>query len=193
MQVADNLYKAGLDHYVDALFAIGCFERVIVEEAGRIIEQKRNALAEAFGVEKLHGGGEYRNRPDFNQIRSQTLDTFWAWIGRDCWIPNLSNCFFGICTDNGKPVATIMLRKHDRRFRETLLKTLKHGTLKHCYDIGSGEIVISRSLGGSSSVKEFGATLTSLIDELIGVLREEAPFIALAGSNDSSSPNPPPP
>lgn len=174
MQAADELFRAGLGHYAEVLFAAGHFESLIIEEIDKIFDQKREKLAQVFGIEKLQEGSVYRNRPNREHMQNMTLDTVWAWVGREYGIPNLSNCFLGLLISGGRPSVAIMFRRNSRSFRAALEAVLKPSGLYYYHD--AGETVVSCSLEGCSSVNVLGTMLATLIDELTRALSEQAPF-----------------
>jgi hypothetical protein len=179
MHAFDEFYRAGLSHYSEALFAAGCFEMVIVEETDRIMDQKREDIAKSFGVESFPRGGEFCSRPQFDQLRDLTIDNFWAWAGRNYWIPWPSYVFFGLVIVNSKPCVAIMFSGYKRDFREYLQKVLRPTNSGYNYHQTSGETVVRRELEGSATVSEFGDKLANLIDALIEALAKE-PYVPMS-------------
>jgi hypothetical protein len=173
MHASDELYRVGLTDYSKSLFAAGLFEMVIVEETGRIVDQKKENIAKSFGVEELPRGDGFRCRPKFDQLRDLTINNFWAWAGRNYSIPRIKDVFFGLLIEDSKPFAAIMFKADGRNVREILEKVLSPTNLEYRYNEGPRELVVRRELEGSATVSEFGEKLASLIDALIEALSKE--------------------
>src|ERR1700722_13870242 len=109
-------------------------------------------------------------------MQNVTLDTIWAWVGRECWIPNRSDCFLGLLIDGRRPFVAIRFRNFDRLFRDVIDAVLKTTGLHYYYDVGSRETVVRCSLEGCTSVSVFGTMQADLVDELTRALSEQAPF-----------------
>ncbi len=178
MEVADQLYGAGLRYYALALHAAGQFERVVLEVTDEVVSlDKQAAFAKALGVEKLQGRGASLDRPNVTQMRDTTISNFWAWSGKQFWAENVGLIFFGLLVSKGSPYASVAFSGSRRAFRDSLHEALKESDLKlkesdlkWYYDKSSGETVVQKSLAESKRVQDFQNALSSLIDAVVDAL-----------------------
>lgn len=177
MQAANNLYEAGLQGYGNALYAIGHFERIVIETVSRVLNSERqNCIARSFGVPKIHDSGVIYLRPKIHEMLGVTRDNLWAKIGKEYWIPqpHYSNIFFGFEISMGEPYATIMFRKNNAGFRERLHRFLTLSKID--YDPEYSQTIISKGLDATHSIEEFGSILDKMLLNLLQELKANPVF-----------------
>jgi hypothetical protein len=174
MQAPDEIYRAGLRHYAEALYAIRHFERVIIEKTEAVVRPKLTDLAEVFGIPNLLGGDAFHTATDRLRMSRTNFRELWAWIGMQYWIPDCVNCFFGVLVWNERVSAAVCFSGYRNDFREMLNSALSSKQQPHHYQYNyykdSRETVISTALEETGSLDGFGYALSKLTQAVIDVI-----------------------
>jgi hypothetical protein len=174
MRAVDELYRAGLRHYVRSLYAMRHFERVIIEKTESVVGPQLTELANAFRVSGIEGGSSYYNAPRPLEMSNITVPTLWAWVGKQHSIPGYAVCFFGVLVWNEKISAAVCFSNYRREFRDILNSILeaeqKNYDYQYYHDNKSGETFVLTILKESGSLDDFGNALGKLIESVIAII-----------------------
>ena len=98
----DNLLREGAVSYLDALFALHRFQRMVTDIAVEVLKARLPEFASAVGIQGLRSDDVW---PYYNPSGAENeWDGNWAWLTARIWVPEpwSGRCHLGLRFDRGE-------------------------------------------------------------------------------------------
>jgi len=177
----DNLYRAGLAHYAEALFAARHFEYLIYQSSiNAFDEELKGRLINALGGQQLKDSEFYSWSPKLKEVPTKTLKQWAMWVTHKYWVkePGISLHIGYSHGLNEKSYAMIAMDGMKATIRKQITEALvEHKRVEHKSFIahsGEGAIIIAlMPLSANGTQNDFIEDLQKVLNEFIQFLEHK--------------------
>lgn len=177
----DNLYRAGLAHYAEALFAARHFELLLDQAITNAFDEAhKTRMVDALGSE-LTGGGFFSNSPGASnsprarlEFQNTLQQQWWMWVTHNHWIkkPGIT-LLIGYWYEAPNSCAVIAMNGMNAGIRDRLIEALTKYKKDFAEWNGYEIHIHSKPLALDGSQQDFISALKGILDEFIQFLEHQ--------------------